>query len=170
MRGFTLMEMLIVVGVIAILAVILVVIVRDPQAKARDAKRMQDVSQIANALRFYYNEYETFPQNPIFGQTCYYNKDFSESDFYSVDCLGELEESGIMPVLPDAPHTPSADNIRYGYGYYAYDAPSENVIGHGAVIGTTLETRTEPSSCQFTAGTWCDEKQNPQRYCICLYY
>lgn len=174
--GFTLIELLIVIGIIGILSTVVTVSIHNAQAKARDAKRINDVAQLANALRLYYNDFRSFPFNPNPGSTCYYDQDFAQSGsaFYSANCLHELRDAGLLSPLPDAPDggRPArvSEDIAYTYGYYAYPAPSQNSSSPGVVVGTLLEARSEQSSCQFTMGAWCDAAIQPNRYCVCLYY
>ncbi|MBI4692152.1 MAG: type II secretion system protein [Candidatus Terrybacteria bacterium] len=54
-RGFTLLELLIVIGIIAILAVILVIVLNPAETlrKARDSQRMSDLSTLKTALGIY---------------------------------------------------------------------------------------------------------------------
>lgn len=52
-RGFTIVELLIVIVIIAILAAITIVAFNGVQQRARDAKRKQDVAQIAKLLSIY---------------------------------------------------------------------------------------------------------------------
>jgi type IV pilus assembly protein PilA len=54
-QGFTLVELLVVVSIIAILAVIGIVIYSGVQKGARDAKRKGDVDALSNALEAHYN-------------------------------------------------------------------------------------------------------------------
>jgi len=49
-RGFTLIELLVVIAIIGILAMITVVLVSSSRAKARDAKRLSDMSSISTAM------------------------------------------------------------------------------------------------------------------------
>lgn len=49
-KGFTLVELLVVISIIAILAVIAIAIFSGVQSRARDARRQADVSSIAKAL------------------------------------------------------------------------------------------------------------------------
>ncbi|OGF19045.1 hypothetical protein A3G56_01535 [Candidatus Falkowbacteria bacterium RIFCSPLOWO2_12_FULL_45_10] len=49
-QGFTLIELLIVISIIGILSSMVVVSLNDARAKARDAKRLSDVRQMANVL------------------------------------------------------------------------------------------------------------------------
>jgi prepilin-type N-terminal cleavage/methylation domain-containing protein len=53
-KSFTLIELLVVVALIALLASIVVVSLNDVRAKARDARRKQDIVQIMKALEMYY--------------------------------------------------------------------------------------------------------------------
>ena len=53
-KSFTLIELLVVVALIALLASIVVVSLQDVRAKARDARRKQDIVQIMKALEMYY--------------------------------------------------------------------------------------------------------------------
>jgi len=62
-KGFTLLELLVVISIISLLASILLVDVKNARIKARDTKRRSDLSQIAKALDIYYNYYDTY--NPF---------------------------------------------------------------------------------------------------------
>ncbi len=54
-KGFTLVELLVVVAIIGLLAGIAVVSVNSTRVKARDARRIADVKQMQNALELYNN-------------------------------------------------------------------------------------------------------------------
>jgi prepilin-type N-terminal cleavage/methylation domain-containing protein len=55
-KGFTLVELLVVISIIAILSVIGIVIFGNTRAAAQDSKRITDVSQISKALEMAYTE------------------------------------------------------------------------------------------------------------------
>ncbi|MBU1127348.1 type II secretion system GspH family protein [Patescibacteria group bacterium] len=61
-RGFTLIELLIVMAIIGILASIGLVSFRSSQAKARDAQRKSDLSQMQRALEAYFNDKGEYPE------------------------------------------------------------------------------------------------------------
>jgi prepilin-type N-terminal cleavage/methylation domain-containing protein len=60
-KGFTIIELIVVVATIAVLAAIVLSNVNQYFSKARDAKRRLDVSQIQRALEMYYADYGTYP-------------------------------------------------------------------------------------------------------------
>jgi len=61
-RGFTIVELLIVIVVIAILAAISIVAYNGIQSRARDAGRIQKVKDIAKAIELYKIDNGTYPQ------------------------------------------------------------------------------------------------------------
>jgi prepilin-type N-terminal cleavage/methylation domain-containing protein len=68
-KGFTLVELLVAIGIIGILSSIAVVSVSNVRAKARDAKRLADVKQIQTALEAYLNDMGKYPQTSTNGTT-----------------------------------------------------------------------------------------------------
>ncbi len=62
-HGFTLVELLVTIGIIGILATVTVVSVGSARAKARDAKRVSEVRAIQTALAVYENEKSKFPDS-----------------------------------------------------------------------------------------------------------
>jgi prepilin-type N-terminal cleavage/methylation domain-containing protein len=59
--GFTIVELLIVIVVIAILATITVVAYNGIQARARDSHRLQDITSVYQALLLYYTDNGSYP-------------------------------------------------------------------------------------------------------------
>ena len=58
--GFSLIELMVVVAIIALLARVVTALVGDAKAKARDTKRRTDLNQIQVALELYRNDHGTF--------------------------------------------------------------------------------------------------------------
>jgi prepilin-type N-terminal cleavage/methylation domain-containing protein len=60
-KGFTLIEILIVVAIIAILASVVLVGLGPTQQAGRDARRISDLSEVQNGLELYYNAKGQYP-------------------------------------------------------------------------------------------------------------
>lgn len=60
-RGFTLIEILIVVAIIAILASVILVGLGPTQSLGRDARRVSDLHEVQNGLELYYNAEGQYP-------------------------------------------------------------------------------------------------------------
>jgi prepilin-type N-terminal cleavage/methylation domain-containing protein len=55
--GFTLIELLVVIAIIGVLASIILASLKQARAKARDSKRIQDITQINTAIQLYMNDH-----------------------------------------------------------------------------------------------------------------
>jgi type II secretion system protein G len=59
--GFTLIELLVVVAIIGLLSSIVLISLNVARSRARDAKRIADISQVGKALEVYYNDNSGYP-------------------------------------------------------------------------------------------------------------
>ncbi len=62
-KGFSLVELLVVITIIAILSVVAYSAVGGQTIKARDSKRKQDLNTIQSALELYFVEFGTYPDS-----------------------------------------------------------------------------------------------------------
>lgn len=84
-QGFSLIELLVVVGILAVLTALLLANISSGRARARDAVRKSDFDGIKKALQIYYNDYQSYPADAggqILGcvdgtQTCDWESEFS---------------------------------------------------------------------------------------------
>lgn len=60
-KGFTLMELLIVIVILGILTTIVASSFRSSQEKARDSRRKSDIEALAKAIEVYYNDHNRYP-------------------------------------------------------------------------------------------------------------
>lgn len=60
-KGFTLVELLVVIAIIGILSSVVLVSLNSARSKARDARRMSDLHQIALAAENYYDALANYP-------------------------------------------------------------------------------------------------------------
>lgn len=62
-KGFTLIEILVVIAIIGILASIVLVGLGGFRARGQDARRIADIRQVQNALELYYNKCGAYPRS-----------------------------------------------------------------------------------------------------------
>jgi len=111
-RGFTLMEILIVVLIVGVLAAVGIITLLTANAKSRDIQRLSDVRQVQNALELYFYNRNAFPiaNNIILGGDDYKVLCDSASGFQSGG-----EECGkiFLNQLPAAPARTADDSYVY---------------------------------------------------------
>ncbi|MDD4026892.1 MAG: type II secretion system protein [Candidatus Shapirobacteria bacterium] len=59
--GFSLIELLVTISIIAVLSAVLVANFMGMRERARDAQKIQDLNAIKSALRMYYNDKQSYP-------------------------------------------------------------------------------------------------------------
>ena len=59
--GFTLIELMVVVGIIVLLSTMMMVNYRNASRKARDSRRAADLEQLRSALEIYYADNDSYP-------------------------------------------------------------------------------------------------------------
>lgn len=78
-KGFTLIELIVAISIIAVVATTVYVNIRGNQAVARDARRKADLKTLQTALELYYTKNASYPSTggnwvgepPVFGGRCY---------------------------------------------------------------------------------------------------
>jgi prepilin-type N-terminal cleavage/methylation domain-containing protein len=118
-KGFTLLELLVVIGIIGLLASMVLASLDGTKKRGRDARRISDIKQIQLALELYYDTNNVFPSNN------------TSTTFDPTLLTGP----GFIPVVPTDPLTNTA------YRYTAYAAAGGNsgtcISYH---LGATLES------------------------------
>ncbi len=66
-RGFTLVELLVVISIIAILATVLLLQLGTARAKGRDARRITSINQVRTAIEQYFDDNGSYPAGQAFG-------------------------------------------------------------------------------------------------------
>jgi type II secretion system protein G len=63
-RGFTLVELLVVVAIIGLLSSVVLASVNSMRMKSRDAQRISEIKEVQKALEFYYDDHGHYPPGP----------------------------------------------------------------------------------------------------------
>jgi prepilin-type N-terminal cleavage/methylation domain-containing protein len=104
-RGFTLVELLIVIAIIAILSALIMANFAASRAKARDAKRISDIAQLQLALEQYFSKHNIYP--------------ITTDDFYGAALVPTY-----ISALPKDPKTNLTTTYIYapdpGHSFYSY--------------------------------------------------
>ena len=117
-KGFTLLELLVVVAIIGFLVSIVMPALDDARKKARDTVRISDMTQVQTALQLYYNTYGRYPlntDNDCGGFDIGFNGGIGSGDPF----IQPLQTEGFIVTPGDSV---SVTNCG-GYSYYRYIAP-----------------------------------------------
>jgi prepilin-type N-terminal cleavage/methylation domain-containing protein len=127
-KGFTLIEILIVVAIIAILASVVLVGLGPTQQAGRDARRISDLSEVQNGLELYYNDCGYYPGSAQTAAPC---GAFSQISSWTGTASLTASLQGTTAIgVSTVPNDPSAGHT-YQYG--------TNNTGSSYVIEATLE-------------------------------
>lgn len=120
-RAFTLVELVVVIGIIAILTSAFLAIITGQRAVARDKKRLVEIDSIRKALELYYADEEKYPQEDGW---CCIGATIGEPE-KCVNFPSDMES--LFPSIPRDPLYP----IEYDVGKrhcYHYISTSSNQI------------------------------------------
>jgi len=119
-RGFTLIELVLVMGILAILSTIILGNFNTTLKKGRDAQRKNDFSQIQKALENYYEDNQTYPLfTDIFGKKlCKSEKCLVNGEtVYMVKVPNDPSSATYVYVYAPDLSTPGAAHSYYLYSF-----------------------------------------------------
>lgn len=132
--GFTLVELLVVISIIALLSSVVFASINSARAKARDARRAEDMRQIFIALNFFYDQNGCLPLTS--GSACPGTGAYSEPNAGAWDYSSQggfmqfLSNSGFLSRVPTDPVNnmtgDAAPSGSFAYRYYCYDSSNPN--------------------------------------------
>ncbi len=138
--GFTILELLVVIGIIGLLASIIVINLTNARRRARDIKRIADIRQMQTVTEDYYGKNGKYPT-----------------------LIGDLVTGSFIPMWPLDPLAPAGTvcvgNSNYCYWYASYTPPSSGGP-QSYHFGASLEDTTnallnQDRDCNSINGTNC---------------
>ncbi len=120
-KGFTLIELIVVISILAILAGALIPRVTSHMAETRDARRLSDIKGVQSAVEQFYIDKQRYPASKA--NASYGGWDVSNDG----DFIPELVQDGY---LPEPARDPNNDTT-YFYSYYLYDKGTSSCVGDG---------------------------------------
>lgn len=143
-RGFTIVELLIVIVVLGILAAITIVAYNGIQQRARDTTRKSDIATITKALEYYYQINDKYP--PSAGGSTVINSGWSTTADASWQYLVNILVPTYVSSLPKDPSNSSGRAAISGGSAYDYLAISGYCAVSGARQGYLLAYHLEGSA------------------------
>ena len=138
-RGFTIVELLIVIVVIGVLAALTITGMQSAQVRARDSERQTDVAAIAKALEAYYTEYGAYPRyTGLLDSTTWIS-----SNLKSLASNAIIAPKATSGTTNSITHTASPTTSQYGYQLYASDHTTGCTIVNNHCPAFTLLWREE---------------------------
>lgn len=171
-KGFTIVELLIVIVVIAILAAISIVAYNGIQQRGRDAQRKSDIATISKALELYYIDNGAYPPSTCtLGAGCKINGGWNTT----ADTSWSNIESYLVPkyvsTLPKDPQasTSTPAGIFGGYNYDIVTNPGWCTTPAGRP-SYLLTYRLESSAQDRSINGDCAAGPQPTNYSSSEYY
>jgi len=146
-KSFTIIELLVVIGIIGVLASLVLVSVGKARGSARDARRKQDLGAIQTALELYYDDHGKYP------------------NWWSTDCCGDTSR-GACNSCPCSEHH---------WSYNQYQAfIKDALVGGGYITNLPVDPLNDTSHYYLYTSQWssecyslCVDLESGEQYRIC---
>lgn len=154
-KAFTLVELLVVIGIIMILTGIMVTNITGSRAKARDGKRISDLSQLQLALNLYYDRCKQYPL-PVS------NKVAKEAN----NCNAGSGAISLGDYISTIPNPPASPGFTSSYDYFVdttTGTPSDYVLHTRLENANEIVKDGRQNPPSWASAITCDSTVN---YCL----
>jgi prepilin-type N-terminal cleavage/methylation domain-containing protein len=161
--GFTLVELMIVIAVIAILVAVMFPTLTQYIKRSRDVTRFQDISGVAQALRIYEIDTGFMKRTQRYGGNDIGGWDYSSQPVGNPSFVKYLVDEGYLTKMPKDPLNNAVGDIAawwsvgYSYFYYCYQvAEFPSITYEQFVLGARLESPPPWDSLRAGRMWWAD--------------
>lgn len=141
-RGFTLIEILVVVAIIAIIGSVVMTYVYDATVRGRDSQRKQNVDQLVKAVNLYFSENGYLPRNQSGWCTYISNPDSGYGTAFQADLEPYMKTFQFDPTKRGQIGDYLFNNTDNTSGHYVLCAnmeqPTGNTYDHSSCVGGTV--------------------------------
>lgn len=134
-KGFTVLEVLIVLAVFGLLVTLAVLSLNSARARTRDAQRLSDISVLRNGLSMYFSEKATFPVTA----GLFLGQPGANADVFTSDGFVARDAARPPIYLNRVPMGPTANEYYYYHGgpngySLRFKTESETILGKANVF------------------------------------
>ncbi len=158
-KGFTLIELLIVIAIIGLLSSIVLSSLNTARIKSRDARRIQDLTQIRTALELHFLDKGYYPQSGCGWDCNGYRSSYSAASWalFAADLASYMSDVPLDPL-----NTPGCSPWGTGCYTYAYGNVGKDTYPAQYDLTAQLEDPGSSYRCSvrdyrfyFTNQSWC---------------